>query len=1028
MGYAIMSQANHRITPRSPEQASLVEAMYQALVNNDVTGNKSLIEGDGLLSQPYIYVLDAPTGWGKSISAIEPLRMLTNKLRSNIEPLSFGDIDEDSADPTLLPKAVVEGSVGIFVRTRSQTQAFLKEAKKLGIKSLALPSKASVCLHGRVPAEATLGTEDFEVSMERGNAYNTDLLQGTSSALDQIKVPTIDLANYQAKYVNRLYSRCSNQCGKCNLNGKNIEKINNQVFEQGKTLHGDAAEEFLINQTYGYLDQSQYAKRASDLQIELQDLEEATKQLWMEHPNICPYPYIRDSLPEYHFLILTYPYIFNSHISSSLEDKLQHIKHVIIDEAHNIDNLFESFSSRTYLTEDHFEDLSQSLQKFDILEDIAVKDLTKSSTNQLFDKYGTRLQQEIELLQMQLPNSSREYVERAATNTLLEAGFVSPTQILTLYHTIKPIVQAAASWISIVIARYVTFYERVGEENSEKALSAGIVPDPSYVLDMLFGEINVDKVYYGDKAYRNGAGMPFYLSKITNEDKDYLSSRYRIQSFIKLVKVLDSVGMYSTSSLLEKGKKSDDSNIRVLCRETLGVLEELRDWIQELRNIAYVLAVAFPEEVGKWYHANRLNALEVEALLLDNNDYLGSDDDADAIKSYFLNGCLNYRAALKQVYERLQIIDETFTTRESKMSIEIGEILYSPMSQELIVQTIDIVTRYNRDVAGRIGEPEIQIPVYAYSGRFPRANWRIYYKYWDNHFHMVPLTLGKILANQFQQFESICLLSGTFPSKEVMKALWGLNTVDYVATETVGKKTTTVITNVSSKYYDRTPQMYSKFAWTTILAFKSSSKNVLAAFPSKAFAKEVILSMPTNLGIKFWPDRQMVQNDMADVSVPDMLKELAACQESGERKIFFVAMGSRLTEGVEYIDAEKKSMIDSVVIGGIPFPPPDIFQEDSSSYLQWIFNISEEEAYDILTMQNAFQKIRQAIGRSIRSNADEVKVYLADSRFLQNNWLSRLKPNFQDQISEPVKTSMPLPTPPNPNKTSTDYLDDDLPF
>ena len=106
--------------------------------------------------------------------------------------------------------------------------------------------------------------------------------------------------------------------------------------------------------------------------------------------------------------------------------------------------------------------------------------------------------------------------------------------------------------------------------------------------------------------------------------------------------------------------------------------------------------------------------------------------------------------------------------------------------------------------------------------------------------------------------------------------------------------------------------------------------------------------------------------------------------------IIAVAHG-KLLEGVELVE-EGRSMIDCVVIAGVPYPVPDDLYKLRLAKVTQRLGIEDgtreignfEREY--FRHQPALITVKQAIGRAIRYPEDTAKVILADSRFNEDNW------------------------------------------
>ena len=97
-----------------------------------------------------------------------------------------------------------------------------------------------------------------------------------------------------------------------------------------------------------------------------------------------------------------------------------------------------------------------------------------------------------------------------------------------------------------------------------------------------------------------------------------------------------------------------------------------------------------------------------------------------------------------------------------------------------------------------------------------------------------------------------------------------------------------------------------------------------------------------------------------------------------------------------------ESLIDVVVVAGIPYPVPDEYHRRRAVTILKRLGI-EEWGYDDATgdsagvlmaryflMQPALMAVRQVIGRAIRTPRDRATIFLADSRFNEPFWKQEL--------------------------------------
>ncbi len=132
----------------------------------------------------------------------------------------------------------------------------------------------------------------------------------------------------------------------------------------------------------------------------------------------------------------------------------------------------------------------------------------------------------------------------------------------------------------------------------------------------------------------------------------------------------------------------------------------------------------------------------------------------------------------------------------------------------------------------------------------------------------------------------------------------------------------------------------------------------------------------------------------------EVLRKLQEGREEKKRYAIISVAHGKLVEGIEFIDEDKgDSLIDTVVIAGIPYPVPDAYHRRSAESILKRLG-TEEGGYSddgvyidvgrlkamYFLMQPALIAVRQAIGRAIRTPSDRATIFLADSRFNEPFW------------------------------------------
>ena len=243
-----------------------------------------------------------------------------------------------------------------------------------------------------------------------------------------------------------------------------------------------------------------------------------------------------------------------------------------------------------------------------------------------------------------------------------------------------------------------------------------------------------------------------------------------------------------------------------------------------------------------------------------------------------------------------------------------------------------------------------------------------------------------------KQPEILVMMSGTMPSSDYVEKVWGID----------GCREISVLREYAQEYYSvfnkdnlnfqvvQDPQvttswgnrkrggeeLWHRYAQIINRTFEESSLSLLVCCPSYRVAQRISNYIQ---GPKFVEDRQ--------TPIQEVKKLILA---GGRRVILAVAHG-KLLEGVELVE-DGKSMIDSVVIAGIPYPVPDDLYKLRFAKVTQRLGIEDgtEEIgqfeREYFRHQPALMTVKQAIGRAARYPEDRAKIILADTRFNGTNW------------------------------------------
>ncbi len=232
-----------------------------------------------------------------------------------------------------------------------------------------------------------------------------------------------------------------------------------------------------------------------------------------------------------------------------------------------------------------------------------------------------------------------------------------------------------------------------------------------------------------------------------------------------------------------------------------------------------------------------------------------------------------------------------------------------------------------------------------------------------------------ISSRIFSKVAGAVLMSGTLPPTDYVKTMLGIERYtrelripfrEYVSQ---GRIRAVVYPGITTRYVERTETMFEKIGTllSSIYDVFVCRKAILAVFPSYSVLKAV---------------RRYLRNDvsyimeLSSTSVESVLEKL----RENPRTLIMAVAGGKLMEGVEF-KLNGENILGMVVIVGVPYPEPNDFLNMFKDIVSTRIG-SSDYAWELVYLWNALIKIKQAIGRAIRSEKDIAYVLLMDRRFL----------------------------------------------
>ena len=189
--------------------------------------------------------------------------------------------------------------------------------------------------------------------------------------------------------------------------------------------------------------------------------------------------------------------------------------------------------------------------------------------------------------------------------------------------------------------------------------------------------------------------------------------------------------------------------------------------------------------------------------------------------------------------------------------------------------------------------------------------------------------------------------------------------------------------DVTSKYSERSEEMYTKIASYIVKASNVMKGNYIAFFPSYVFMDNVYNAL---MGMKYNLDIIVQGNQMTEEDRENFMKEFEIKRDKS--LVAFCVLGGIFSEG---IDLTNDKLIGSIIVGtGLP---QTNFESD---VLVKHFDANNKNGYDYAYRFPGMNKVCQAAGRVIRTIDDRGIILLLDYRFLQYSYKSIFPREWDD--------------------------------
>ena len=246
-----------------------------------------------------------------------------------------------------------------------------------------------------------------------------------------------------------------------------------------------------------------------------------------------------------------------------------------------------------------------------------------------------------------------------------------------------------------------------------------------------------------------------------------------------------------------------------------------------------------------------------------------------------------------------------------------------------------------------------------------------------------PMDPGLVAGPPLSRARAVILASGTLPEGDFVRELLGVDReVVYVDTEVLYGRFlpsrnlyTVVARDVTSRYRERTREMYRRLAAYVAAISRGLPGLKLFVYPSYEFMENVLKSLPVEV-------EAIVEE--RGTSLDDVEEAIRERPEAGVHAV----AGGKLVEGVEFADEEGRNLLHTVAVVGVPYPQPDDYTRTQLEVLEARIGSSRARYY--VYEFSTVVRVRQALGRATRSPEDRAVYFLLDYRYMSKPRLMRM--------------------------------------
>ena len=243
---------------------------------------------------------------------------------------------------------------------------------------------------------------------------------------------------------------------------------------------------------------------------------------------------------------------------------------------------------------------------------------------------------------------------------------------------------------------------------------------------------------------------------------------------------------------------------------------------------------------------------------------------------------------------------------------------------------------------------------------------------------------------------STILMSGTLLPTEMYRDVLGLAPERTILKEYSNpfprkNKLVLVSKDITTKYEERTEEMFRKIATSSAYIINSIDGNSAVFFPSYDLLSKSMFYLSSIVNKKLFVEKQ----GMSKREKEDLINNFKTSVISGGSALIGV-QGANFSEGIDL----PGELLKGVTIVGLPLPPPDLRQKALIDYFDAKFGRGWDYGYSFPAVNRALQ----AAGRCIRSETDTGIIAFLDKRFLWSKYKKIIPPDWNAEPTDDFRT------------------------